>query len=544
MLENILGNKRYLVIDDFGEMRSTLRSMLSLFGVTDIDNAKNGAEAISSMLSKKYDVVLCDYNLGPGKDGQQVLEEARHRGLISLSTAFLMITAENTTSMVLGAIEFEPDSYLNKPFTKDLLRNRLKKVLTKKLDLQPIDAALERKDYPKALELLDQRIAGNPRNLSDLIRLKGDICIRSGAYEEAAVVFESVLATREMAWARMGLGRVYYGLKRYEAARETFQELINTNNQLTQAYDWLSRSLKALGDLRGSQEVLSTALSMSPRAILRQQELGEIAMENKDFNTAEDAFNQAVNLGKHSIHKHPKIYARLVESKVSNEENNDKQNAFKVIEQMQKEFKGDREADLYAAISKASVHRGLGEEDQALESMARAERLYDHFGAHNNSEITLSMAKINAKMGNEEAAKKLFQTAIKNNHDDDHFLRNVAAALNESGISESAGALISETKKEIIALNNEGVRLVSDNRIEEAIGLFEKAAEGMSGNKAINLNAAKVLIMSMERDGLRSEYTRKTREYLERIKKLDPDYQGLPKLFARLKSLVGGPLQS
>ena len=211
---------------------------------------------------------------------------------------------------------------------------------------------------------------------------------------------------------------------------------------------------------------------------------------------------------------------------------------------MQKEFKGDREADLYAAISKASVHRGLGEEDQALESMARAERLYDHFGAHNNSEITLSMAKINAKMGNEEAAKKLFQTAIKNNHDDDDFLRNVEAALNESGISESAGALISETKKEIITLNNEGVRLVSDNRIEEAIGLFEKAAEGMSGNKAINLNAAKVLIMSMERNGLRSEYTRKTREYLERVKKLDPDYQGLPKLFARLKSLVGGPLQS
>ena len=541
MLENILSNKRYLVIDDFGEMRSTLRSMLSLFGVTDIDNAKNGAEAISSMLTKKYDVVLCDYNLGPGKDGQQVLEEARHRNLISLSTAFLMITAENTMGMVLGAIEFEPDSYLNKPFTKELLRNRLKKVLTKKLDLQQIDAALGNKDYPKALKLLDQHIASKPKNFAELIRLKGDICIRSGAYEEAAVVYETALASREMTWARMGLGRVYYGLKRYEAARDTFQELINTNNHLTQAYDWLSRSLMALGDLKGSQEVLITALRMSPRAILRQQELGEIAMKNKDFDTAEHAFSQAVKLGKHSIHKHPKIYARLAESKVSNVKNSDKQNAFKVIEQMQKDFKGDREADLYAAISKASVHRGLGEEEQALVSMSQAEQLYDQFGAHNSAEITLSMARVTAQLGNEEKAKYLFQIAIKNNHDDDEFLRNVEAALNESGISESASALISETRKEIITLNNEGVRLVSGGNIEEAIGFFEKAAEGMSGNKAINLNAAKVLIMCMERNGMKTEYVRKTREYLERVKRLDPDYQGLPGLFARLKNLVDSP---
>ncbi|MGD8932607.1 MAG: response regulator, partial [Chromatiales bacterium] len=117
MLQNLLNQRSYLVVDDFGDMRSTLRSMLSLFGVTDIDNAKNGADAIQQMEHKRYGVVLCDYNLGIGKDGQQVLEEARHRNLISVSTAFIMITAENTLSMVLGALEYEPDSYLYKPFT-------------------------------------------------------------------------------------------------------------------------------------------------------------------------------------------------------------------------------------------------------------------------------------------------------------------------------------------------------------------------------------------------------------------------------------------
>lgn len=539
MLDNLLNKKRYLVVDDYGDMRSALRSMLSLFGVTEIDNAKNGIEAIHKMEFNKYDVVLCDYNLGPGQDGQQVLEEARHRKLISIGTAFIMITAENTSGMVMGAIEYEPDSYLYKPFTKDLLRSRLEKVLTKKADLKPIEQALEKKDYPKAILLLDQRIDNQPKNLGELLRLKAETCLRSGADDEAAAVYDQVLAVRELTWARMGLGKVQYNRKEYETAKQTFQNLIEANAQYTAAYDWLARCMKALGDLPGSQEVLANAIKLSPKAILRQQELGEIAMENKDFNTAEIAFNQAVKLGRHSIHKHPKIYVNLAESKVSNDENKSKIHAFKVIEQMRRDFRGDKEAEVYAALTSTKLHRELGNETKALESMIQAEQLFDEYGAENNPQLTLTMAKLQANLGNEERAKDLFQTTIKNNHDDDEFLRNVEKALNESGMTESASELIATTRREIIALNNKGVGLVSNGNIEEAIGLFEQAADGMSGNKTINLNAAKVMIMHMERHGLEVQYLAKARQYLERVQQLDPDYKSLPKLLLRLNNLTG-----
>lgn len=538
MLQNALNKKSYLVVDDLGDMRSVLRSMLTLFGATDIDNAKNGADAIHKMESKKYDVVLCDYNLGAGKDGQQVLEEARHRHLISVSTAFIMITAENTVTKVLGAIEYEPDGYLNKPFTKDLLRSRLEKVLTKKLDLRPIDLAMKQKDYAKAIQLLDERIASKPKNLGELIRLKGDICVRSGALTEAAALYEGVLAAREMTWARMGLGKACYGLKKFEDAKQIFQDLIDANDRFTAAYDWLARTLKALGDVQGSQQVLTTAVKISPKAILRQQELGALAMENNDYDTAEAAFRQAVELGKHSIHKHPKLYVGLTESRLSSADEKQKQSAFKIIQQMQREFKGDLETEVYAAITTAMAHRGLGEEEKALESLALAEQLFERFGSHASPDLTLSMAKLNAGFDDEDKAKALFLTVIKNNHDDDEFLREVEAALNASGFAELARELISSTRKEIIALNNEGVRLVADGQIAEAIGLFEKAVEGMSGNKAINLNAAKVLIMHMEKNGLDTQFLAKAKQYLERVQTLDPNYKGLPKLFERLNKLV------
>jgi len=97
--------KSYLIVDDFGDMRSMLRSMLHMFGVTRMDVASNGKEAIQYMERNKYDVVLCDYNLGAGsKDGQQVLEEARHRRLMGFGTVFVMITAENTREIPYACV--------------------------------------------------------------------------------------------------------------------------------------------------------------------------------------------------------------------------------------------------------------------------------------------------------------------------------------------------------------------------------------------------------------------------------------------------------
>ena len=67
---------------------------------------------------KSYDIVLCDYNLGAGQDGQQLLEELRYRHKLKNTSLFVMITAESSRDMVLGALEYLPDDYLTKPITQ------------------------------------------------------------------------------------------------------------------------------------------------------------------------------------------------------------------------------------------------------------------------------------------------------------------------------------------------------------------------------------------------------------------------------------------
>jgi CheY-like chemotaxis protein/Tfp pilus assembly protein PilF len=532
--------KSYLIVDDFGDMRSMLRSMLGMLGVTRIDTANNGSDAVQLMERKRFDVILCDYNLGVGKDGQQVLEEARERGLLGLGAVFLMITAENTREMVLGAIEYEPDGYLSKPFTKDLLRNRLEKLLGRKEALEPVDQAVARRDYARAIALLDQRIAQRPKNLAELTRLKADLCLRSGAYDAAASVYERVLAIRELPWARLGLGRVHFARKQYREARELFQDLLHQNPDLTAAYDWLARAHQALGDPDGAQEVLASAVALSPKAILRQKALGELAMKNRDFTTAQNAFQNAVNLGKHSVYKRPALYARLAESQVVNEAHHDKSSALVVVKQMEREFARDPEAQVYAALSEASVHQALGNTELADKCRARSEQLYERLGSNSGGEMTLAMARTAARLGDRARAEALLQQAVRNNHEDDEFLREVEATYADSGLSEDPGELIQDIKREIIDLNNRGVKMAGAGRINEAIGLFEEAAEGMSGNRVINLNAAKVLIMHMERSGSDADALGKVRKYLERARKLDPSDLAVARVAERFHRIVSG----
>ncbi|HIJ33748.1 MAG TPA: response regulator, partial [Gammaproteobacteria bacterium] len=78
----------FLVVDDFGNYRTSLVAMISEGGVPghQIDTASNGKDALTLLESKRYDVVLCDFHLGEGKDGQQVLEESRTRQILGYST--------------------------------------------------------------------------------------------------------------------------------------------------------------------------------------------------------------------------------------------------------------------------------------------------------------------------------------------------------------------------------------------------------------------------------------------------------------------------
>ena len=123
---------RALVVDDYPGIRSALRLTLSNFGVTKVQLVSNAAEAIYQVKQSQFDFILCDFNLGDGRDGQQLLEELRHSQLISVKTVFMMVTAESYYENVAATAELAPDDSMIKPFSAELLRGRLEGILLKK----------------------------------------------------------------------------------------------------------------------------------------------------------------------------------------------------------------------------------------------------------------------------------------------------------------------------------------------------------------------------------------------------------------------------
>ncbi len=513
-----LSRKKILIVDDFPDMRSTLKRMLQTFNARDIDVAANGRDALSSMGRKSYDLVLCDYNLGSGKDGQQVLEEAKHKGLIGYSSIFFIITAENTMEMVMGAMEYRPDDYLTKPFNKELLGTRLEKQMIRKADLAEIERASQRHEFQHAIELCDQRMASNPRNITELLRIKGELSIDAGDYDGATHVYERVLAARSVPWALLGMGKVHYLRGQLLDARNLFEELVREHRTYMEAYDWLAKCFVALGEPQEAQRVLGNAIELSPKAILRQKALGEVALKNHDLHVAEEAFRKTVRLGKESIYRSPTDYTRLVQSMGDNNQ----QEALKLLATMRKEFDNDREAVLRSSIAESAVLRSMGRESEAYRAYEEASKQFEGIGDKAPTDLAMEMARACFQQGEGEKGMALMQDVVRNHHEDEGLLNEVQQMFDQVGMSEEGQAAISDAKAEVVALNNQGVKLVREGQLEEAISFFENAVKGMANNKTVNLNAAQVMLMSMQRSGRNDRYLYQVRQYLDRVRMLDP----------------------
>ena len=530
-----LASKSFLVIDDYGDMRSMLRNMLRMFGATVIETCNNGKDAITQLEKGDFDVVLCDYNLGAGKDGQQVLEEAKHRELIGVSTIFVMITAENTREMVFGAMEYSPDSYLAKPFTKETLLARLQKLVVSKSSMAPVEQAVRDKHLDEAIKQLDSLILKKPRNIAELVRYKSELCLLAHKYDQAMAIFEKVLAIREVPWAIMGTGQVHYARGDYEEAREIFQDLIYENEELTSAYDWLAKTLLVMDEPDEAQDILESAVELSPKAILRQQALGDIALRNSNFESAEKAFSQAVQQGRHSVFRSPTTYAKLANSK-SNLDAHDA--ALTVIQQLEKEFGTDKEARLIVKTSESQIFANAGDEENAQKSFKGAEKLFQRLSGKISPDSTMEMVKACVSVDERERGLDILKDTIRNNHDNDELLKEIESLFETQGFEGDAKEMICSTRDEIYQLNNTGVTLTQEGKFDEAAELFTKAATGMPANRVINLNAAKVLIRFMQKKGKTTEYISLSRKYLDRVRKLDGDNPALSKLQESLKGIV------
>ncbi|HAY11050.1 MAG TPA: response regulator, partial [Thauera sp.] len=104
-----------LVVESQATMRTQLRTMLNSIGVESPQFAVSATMAMRKLREQRFDLILCEYNLGDGQDGQHLLEDLRQHEIIPLDTLFVMITGERNYERVTSACELLPNDYILKP---------------------------------------------------------------------------------------------------------------------------------------------------------------------------------------------------------------------------------------------------------------------------------------------------------------------------------------------------------------------------------------------------------------------------------------------
>ncbi|HSH71621.1 MAG TPA: response regulator [Methylophilaceae bacterium] len=486
-----VSQKKVLVIDDVPEIRNQLQMSLTSLGFEKLHVVSDIKEAMEKMEHVRYDVILCDYNLGEGTNGQQFLEYLRTRDLLPRNAVFIIITAQNSYESVASAAECVPDDYLLKPFTAGQFLTRFEKLMQRQAFLATIDKAHDSKNWHMVITECDKILAQKDKHYIEICKIKAAALMRIDRPQEAMQVYSAVLQLRELPWAQLGIARAQAKLGNLEAAKEISAKLIESNPKFIATYDFMSELMLQSNDSVAALEVLKSANAIIPSNINRTRHLTALAMTNGQHDMAENLMTTVLKKHKHSPVREASDFALLSRSLSEQGKTNE---ALSVLKEAGTSFK-DSTSMLVLSASASIAHRRAGNLEAAEISLSEA-LAGDTMMLP--PQVAASLAEACYDAGKEQEADGLLKQILQNNPDDMRLQGKVKMVCAMAGKDMTASnIMIEESAKEIIRINNDGVRKAQAGEYEEAIKLITAAAQRLPNNMNIVSNAALILAASI-----------------------------------------------
>jgi two-component system, chemotaxis family, chemotaxis protein CheY len=120
---------KILVVDDFSTMRRIVKNVLKQLGFDNVEEAEDGAQALSKLKTGGFGFVVSDWNM-PNMDGLEFLKSVRADAMLK-DTPILMVTAEAEKDKVVTAIQAGVNSYVVKPFTAEIFKEKMDRIFEK-----------------------------------------------------------------------------------------------------------------------------------------------------------------------------------------------------------------------------------------------------------------------------------------------------------------------------------------------------------------------------------------------------------------------------
>lgn len=509
MENKTLENQRVLIVDDQRAFQLMFKGILYSMGATNVAFAPTGEQALAKCANAEFDILFVDYHLGIGKNGKQLLEDLRERKLLGPQCIFMLVTGENSVPMVMSAVELEPDDYLVKPFSQNVLRTRIQRIQRKKQHLASLYQALFDEQYGQVVELCQQEVGTESRYQQFCKRVMVENLLRLNDYSAAEQVLQTTLNQRRSGWALLLHAKLSLNLKRYDESIALCYEAIEDNRYFAEAYDVLAQNYLEQGLLEEAFSHIQAAAEIAPYRMPRQYLVMEIAHALNDIPQQVQASKQLYEITRRSIRQdvtHLLNYIRtVIDAAVRTEE-------------------------------PAQRNRYLQEVSLALQRVQRDETMTREidFGLFEN----LCQARLESLSGAQYQAKKTYAAVVDQLQSQHLILPDAIFLLNQIGEFEQANTLakllpadlmqnpvlktllndqqlfIDPKQQQFGTLNKEGIKNYKEGNYVNAVRQFELALElaPMNTGSALNFIQASIQLLN-------SQKKRKSTELFERCKK-------------------------
>ena len=118
---------RFLVVDDSATMRRILVNSLQRIGFPDTVEAEDGQQALEKF-DASISFVITDWNM-PVMSGIELARTLRAHGP-GKTVPILMVTTRSVREDIVTAVEAGVNSYIVKPFTPQVLKEKIDQVLS------------------------------------------------------------------------------------------------------------------------------------------------------------------------------------------------------------------------------------------------------------------------------------------------------------------------------------------------------------------------------------------------------------------------------
>jgi two-component system chemotaxis response regulator CheY len=118
---------KFLVVDDSQTMRRIVNNALKNIGYDDIIEAEDGKDAIGKLYVEKVDFIITDWNM-PNMSGLEFTKAVRSDEQFA-DIPILMVTTRGMKEDVLEALQARVNNYVVKPFTPQVLKEKIDQIL-------------------------------------------------------------------------------------------------------------------------------------------------------------------------------------------------------------------------------------------------------------------------------------------------------------------------------------------------------------------------------------------------------------------------------